>query len=45
MVLKQATQTAFEASLAYELYTMGMGDFKEALAAFLEKRKGQFKGV
>jgi enoyl-CoA hydratase len=43
--LKQMTASAFEASLAYEIYTMGMGDFKEATNAFLEKRKGVFQGV
>lgn len=45
VALKQMTASAFEASLAYEIYTMGMDDFKEATAAFLEKRKGVFRGV
>ncbi|WP_447752256.1 enoyl-CoA hydratase/isomerase family protein [Sphingopyxis fribergensis] len=44
LALKQMTQTAFEASLAYEIYSMGMNDFKEATTAFVEKRKGVFKG-
>jgi enoyl-CoA hydratase len=43
--LKQMTSSAFETSLAYEIYTMGMEDFKEATNAFLEKRKGVFQGV
>jgi enoyl-CoA hydratase len=43
--LKQMTAAAFETSLAYEIYTMGMEDFKEASNAFMEKRKGAFRGV
>jgi enoyl-CoA hydratase len=43
--LKQMAAGAFETSLAYEIYTMGMEDFKEATNAFLEKRKGVFQGV
>jgi len=45
LAMKQMTATAFEASLAYEIYTMGMEDFKEASNAFMEKRKGVFRGV
>ncbi len=44
IALKQMTGAAFEASLAYEVYTMGMNDFKEATTAFVQKRKGVFKG-
>lgn len=44
LAIKQMTGAAFEASLAYELYTMKMGDSKEAVEAFLEKRPGIFKG-
>ena len=43
--LKQMTGAAFEASLAYELYSMGMNDFVEATSAFVQKRKGDFRGV
>jgi enoyl-CoA hydratase len=42
--LKQMTQSAFEASLAYEVYTMGLADFAEANNAFREKRKGTYTG-
>ena len=42
--MKQMTGAAFEASLGYELYTMGMEDYAEAAGAFVEKRKGTFKG-
>ncbi len=42
--LKSMTGPAFEGSLAYEIYTMGMNDFKEATTAFVQKRKGEFKG-
>jgi enoyl-CoA hydratase len=42
--MKQMGGAAFEASLGYELYTMGMEDYAEAATAFLEKRKGVFKG-
>jgi enoyl-CoA hydratase len=42
--LKQMAQSAFETSLAYELYTMQTDDFTEATTAFLEKRKGVFTG-
>ncbi|HEY4125086.1 MAG TPA: enoyl-CoA hydratase-related protein, partial [Rhizomicrobium sp.] len=44
LALKHMTSTAFEASLAYEVYSMGMNDFKEATTAFVQKRKGEFKG-
>lgn len=44
IALKQMTQSAFETSLAYEIYTMGMSDFQEATTAFVQKRKGNFKG-
>lgn len=44
VALKQMTQSGFEASLAYELYSMGTQDHQEALAAFGEKRKGKFRG-
>lgn len=43
-VLKQVSLPAFETSLAYEIYTMGMDDVTEATAAFVEKRKGNFTG-
>jgi enoyl-CoA hydratase len=43
-VLKQVSLPAFETSLAYEIYTMGMDDVGEATAAFVEKRKGNFTG-
>ncbi|MET0985963.1 MAG: enoyl-CoA hydratase-related protein [Steroidobacteraceae bacterium] len=42
--LKQMTGAAFEMSLGYEIYSMGMKDFKEATTAFVEKRKGKFEG-
>lgn len=44
LALKQMTSAAFETSLAYEIYTMGMGDVEEAAKAFMEKRKGNFTG-
>ncbi|MGK2912517.1 MAG: enoyl-CoA hydratase/isomerase family protein [Sphingobium sp.] len=44
IALRQMTQSAFEASVAYELYTMQMDDFREATSAFVEKRKGNFTG-
>ncbi len=44
LALKQMAQTAFEASLAYEIYSMQTDDHREAMAAFAEKRKGKFKG-
>jgi enoyl-CoA hydratase len=42
--LKQIAQSAFETSLAYELYTMKTNDFIEATSAFMEKRKGVYTG-
>jgi enoyl-CoA hydratase len=42
--LKQMTQAGFETSLAYEVYTMGTADHREAMAAFAERRKGRFTG-
>jgi enoyl-CoA hydratase len=42
--LRQMTQSAFETSTAYELYTVMTADFREATAAFMEKRKGVFTG-
>jgi enoyl-CoA hydratase len=42
--LKQMTGGAFETSIAYEVYTMGMNDFKEATEAFIERRPGRFEG-
>ncbi|MDE2621500.1 MAG: enoyl-CoA hydratase/isomerase family protein, partial [Sphingomonadales bacterium] len=44
LAIRQMTGAAFETSLAYEIYTMGMQDCKEATTAFVEKRKGDFKG-
>ena len=44
LVLKQLASTAFEASLAYEVYTMKMDDVGEATKAFAEKRKGRYTG-
>lgn len=44
VALRQMTQSAFEASLAYEVYSMGTEDHQEAMAAFAEKRKGKYKG-
>jgi len=44
LAVKQMTGAAFEASLAYELYTMRMDDSTEAAQAFLQKRPGIFKG-
>jgi enoyl-CoA hydratase len=44
-VAKQVAQPAFETSLAYEIYTMGMNDVKEATNAFVEKRKGRYTGT
>ena len=42
--LKQMTSSAFDTSLAYEMYTMTMNDFKEATSAFVGKRKGNYRG-
>jgi len=44
VAMKQMTGAAFEMSLGYEIYSMGMNDFKEATTAFVQKRKGKFKG-
>ncbi|KHK88984.1 enoyl-CoA hydratase/isomerase family protein [Novosphingobium malaysiense] len=44
LALKQMTGTAFEASAAYQAYTMKTEDFLEAGQALREKRKGDFKG-
>jgi len=44
VAMRQMTGAAFETSLAYEMYSMGMNDFREATTAFVEKRKGVFKG-
>jgi enoyl-CoA hydratase len=44
VALKQMTQSGFEASLAYEIYSMQTEDHQEALAAFGERRKGKFRG-
>jgi enoyl-CoA hydratase len=44
IALKQMTQSAFEASLAYEIYSMEMDDHREAGAAFVEKRPAKFTG-
>jgi|KBSSwiStaDraftv2_1062776.scaffolds.fasta_scaffold09281_4 enoyl-CoA hydratase len=42
--MRQMTGAAFEMSLGYEIYSMGMNDFKEATSAFVAKRKGEFRG-
>ena len=44
IALKQMTGAAFEMSLGYEIYSMGMNDFREATTAFVEKRKGVYSG-
>jgi enoyl-CoA hydratase len=44
VAMKQMTGAAFEMSLGYEIYSMGMNDFREATTAFVEKRKGVFRG-
>lgn len=44
VAMKQMAQSAFEASLAYEVYSMQTEDHREAMAAFAEKRKGRFRG-
>jgi enoyl-CoA hydratase len=44
IALRQMTQSAFEASVGYQMYTMGMDDFREATSAFVQKRKGVFTG-
>jgi enoyl-CoA hydratase len=42
--LRNMTGSAFETSVAYEIYSMGMADFAEATKAFVEKRNGRFFG-
>jgi enoyl-CoA hydratase len=44
VALKQMTQSGFEASLGYEIYSMRMQDHQEAMSALKEKRTGKFKG-
>ncbi len=44
MALKQMTQSSFEASLAYEVFSMGTEDHQEAMRAFAERRRGRFTG-
>lgn len=44
MALKQMTQSSFEASLAYEVFSMGTEDHREAMRAFAERRRGRFTG-
>ena len=44
VAMRQMTGAAFEVSLGYEMYSMRTDDFKEATTAFVEKRKGSFKG-
>jgi enoyl-CoA hydratase len=44
IALKQMTASAFEASLAYEIYSMEMDDIAEATRAFVEKRPGRYTG-
>ncbi len=44
-VLKQVAQPAFETSLGYEIYSMGMKDVAEATRAMVEKRKGKYSGT
>jgi len=44
VAMRNMTGAAFEMSLGYEIYSMGMNDFKEATAAFVQKRKGAFRG-
>jgi enoyl-CoA hydratase len=45
VAMKQMTGAAFEMSLGYEIYSMGMNDFREATIAFVQKRKGEYKGT
>lgn len=44
-VLRQVGQAAFETSLGYEVYSMGMNDVAEATRAMVEKRKGNYTGT
>ncbi len=44
-VLKQVALPAFETSLGYEVYSMGMNDVAEATRAHVEKRKGKYNGT
>jgi enoyl-CoA hydratase len=44
VAMRQMTGAAFEMSLGYELYSMKMNDFREATQAFVEKRKGVYRG-
>jgi enoyl-CoA hydratase len=44
VLLKQLASSAFEASVAYEVYTMSTADHKEAVKAMSEKRKGHYIG-
>jgi len=43
-LIKDALNTAFDASTAFELFTFGSADHKEALAAIKEKRQPRFEG-
>ena len=45
VAIRQMTGAAFETSLAYEVYSMGMDDCKEATRAFVEKRKAEYRGI
>jgi enoyl-CoA hydratase len=45
VAMKQMTGAAFEMSLGYEIYSMGMNDFREATSAFVQKRKGVYTGT
>jgi enoyl-CoA hydratase len=40
--LKQQANLILDASLAYEMMTFNTGDHKEAVQAFVEKRKANF---
>jgi enoyl-CoA hydratase len=44
VAMKQMAQAGFETSVGYELFTLKTDDFREATAAFLERRKGVFTG-
>jgi enoyl-CoA hydratase len=43
--MRQMTGAFFNDTATTEIYTMGMDDFKEATSAFVEKRRGEFKGT